>query len=122
MHSERDVYGEQSYTAVLRENARLAKAKTTTVDEFDSNSQIYINVFERKKRLSCFAEISEEVEFIAPEKESNCVDVLSDDSEKGFDFCDLMKTVKSVTKKVKSGKAGSKKKMVLQDCSKQFNI
>lgn len=73
MHSERDVYGDQLYTAVLRENARLAKAKTTTVDEFDSNSQIYINVFDRKSRLSCFSDICEEkeTELFSAEKEMN---------------------------------------------------
>lgn len=71
MHSERDVYASQSYTAVLRENARLASLKTATIDEFESNSQIYINVFERKSRLACFAEISEEPEVFSAEKEMN---------------------------------------------------
>ena len=63
MHSERDVYAKQSYTATLRENARLALAKTQIVDEFDSNSQIYINVFESKSRLSCFVEIPDQADF-----------------------------------------------------------
>lgn len=58
MHSERDIYSNQKYTTVLRENARLAQAKINTVDEFDNNAQIYLNVFERKCRLSVFAEVA----------------------------------------------------------------
>jgi len=90
--------------------------KTDTIDEFDSNSQIYINVFERTTRLGCFAEIHEEVEPISAEKELNNFDILSDDSEKNFeDFGEIMKTVKTVTtlSKKKTGKGGQKKKMVL---------
>lgn len=60
MHSERDVYVNQRHSTVLRENARLAKAKVTTVDEFECDAQIYINVFERKSRLPCFANIATE--------------------------------------------------------------
>jgi len=115
MHSERDVYAEQSYTTVLRENARLAKAKTSTVDEFESNSQIYINVFERKSRLSCFADISEEPEYTLTtgEKEQN-FDILSDDSsDRVFeDFGELAMKVTSISKK-KSGRGQNKKKLVV---------
>ena len=56
MHSERDVYCPQEWATVLRENARLAKAKTATCDEM--NSQIYMNVFELKHRLNCFNQIT----------------------------------------------------------------
>jgi hypothetical protein len=106
----------------LNENKRLAHAKISTVDEVDNNAQIYINVFERKSRLSCFADISEEPEVFSAEKEMNTSDVLSDDSEKTFeDFGELMKTVTTLSKK-KTGKGAHKKKMVLQDMSKSFNI
>jgi hypothetical protein len=106
----------------LRENSRLAKSKTSTIDEFESNSQIYINVFERKTRLACFSEIIEDTEVFSAEKEMNTVDILSDDSDKVFeDFGDLMKTVTTLTKK-KSGKNAPKRKMILQDLSKSFAI
>lgn len=65
MHSERDIYDHQLYDTVLRENSRLARAKINTVDEFDNNAQIYINVFECKSRLSCFSEITDEDASIA---------------------------------------------------------
>lgn len=90
--------------------------KTDTIDEFDSNSQIYINVFERTSRLACFSEIHEDAEPTSAEKEMNNFDILSDDSEKAFeDFGDLMNTVKTVTTltKKKAGKGAHKKKMVL---------
>ena len=57
MHSERDVNAEQSFQTVLRENARLAYEKAKAVD--DANSQVYINVFTRKSRLSCFSGLTE---------------------------------------------------------------
>lgn len=104
---------------MLRENARLAALKIQTIDEFESNSQIYINVFERKTRLQCFQEISEEPETFSAEKEMNNSGFLSDDS--GESFSDLMKTVTTLTAK-KSGKGAPKKKMVLQDMSTKFNI
>lgn len=106
----------------MRENARLAKSKTSTIDEFESNSQIYINVFERKGRLQCFSDVSEDGESLTTEKEMNNSDILSDDSDKVFEnFGDLMKTVTTLTKK-KSGRGAPKKKMILQDLSKSFNI
>jgi len=50
------------------------------------------------------------------------VDILSDDSDKVFeDFGDLMKTVTTQTKK-KSGRGAPKKRMVLQDLSKNFSL
>ena len=60
MHSDRDVYGQQTYATVLRENGRLAKTKACALD--DLNSQIYINVFATKARLRCFAVMSDENE------------------------------------------------------------
>ena len=61
MHSERDVYAAQTYVTVLRENGRLAKAKACALE--DLNSQIYINVFQKKARLSCFMAIDSEHEY-----------------------------------------------------------
>lgn len=89
--------------------------KTDTIDEFDSNSQIYINVFERTSRLPCFSEIHEDTEPTRTEKEMNNLDILSDDSEACEDFGNLMKTVKAETilPKKKPGKGAYKKKMVL---------
>jgi len=84
--------------------------KTDTIDEFDSNSQIYINVFERKARLACFGDIHDETESFSAEKEINNMDILSDDSDKVIeDFGELMKTVTTLTKK-KVGKGASKKR------------
>lgn len=62
MHSERDIYGDQSYQTVLRENTRLAKAKMAKVEvDIDASAQVYINVFSStKSRLSCFANIAAE--------------------------------------------------------------
>lgn len=115
MHAERDVYGEQSYETVLRENARLAKAKTTAIE--DSNSQIYINVFERKTRLSCFVELEEEPEFTFDSADKDCsCDILSDDSDRLFE--DFGVASKTQMIKMKSTKKAPKKKVVLQDLSK----
>jgi len=65
MHSERDIYGDQSYQTVLRENTRLAKAKMAKVEvDVDASAQVYINVFSStKSRLSCFANIAAEDDF-----------------------------------------------------------
>jgi len=106
MHSERDVHSEQLYSTVLRENARLAKAKITTVDEFDSNSQIYINVFERKSRLSCFAGITEDAE----DEVCDFLSKESDESDKLFeDFGMIAKTTQI---KKRPGKQQKKKTVI----------
>lgn len=113
MHSERDIYGDQLYTTALRENSRLAKAKITTVDEFDSNAQIYINVFERKSRLSCFNEITEDVD----DEVCDFLSKESDESDKFFeDFGIIAKTTQI---KKRTGKQ-QKKKTVVQE--PHFNI
>lgn len=124
MHSERNIYGNQLYTTVLRENARLAKAKITTVDEFDSNSQIYINVFERKSRLSVFANIAggEDTSF-ANDKDagSDFLSKGSDESDRLFeDFGEIALKAPTLTKK-KTGKGAHKKKIVLQEVSSSSN-
>ena len=49
----------------MRENGRLAKAKASALE--DLNSQIYINVFARKNRLTCFASLDAVEEDETPE-------------------------------------------------------
>lgn len=119
MHSERDIYAHQLYSTALRENARLAKAKITTVDEFDSNSQIYINVFERKSRLSAFADITvgDDNTSVVNDKDSGA-DYLSkesDDSDRLFeDFGEIAIKAPTLHKR-KTGKGAQKKRIVLQE-------
>lgn len=60
MHSERDIYSNQKYSTVVSENSRLAKAKTDKAVETSASTQIYINIFSGKSRLSCFENITEE--------------------------------------------------------------
>lgn len=74
MHSERDIYGNQTYQTVLTECSRLAKAKTDKVIDTGNSTQIYINIFAGKRRLSCFENMDEETE--VSEKQ----DVLSNSS------------------------------------------
>jgi len=77
MHSERDIYGSQNYSTILSENSRLAKAKTDKTVETSGSTQIYINIFSGKSRLSCFDNITEEDN---SDVISNTQDVLSKNS------------------------------------------
>merc|ERR1711939_1028618 len=102
MHSERNIYGDQSYATVLRECARIAKAKTDKVQETGNSTQIYINIF-AKKRLACFENMAEEENDVTEKQE-----VLSNTSgEKNLfeDFPDFpMKLAKKRSKKLKKTK------------------
>merc|ERR1711977_673261 len=64
MHSERDIYGNQSYQTVLRECTRIAKAKSDKVQETGNSTQIYINIFAAKRRLAIFETIEEDNDVI----------------------------------------------------------
>jgi len=129
MHSERDIYATQDYSTVLRENSRLATAKITTVNEVDANSQIYINVFERRGRLSCFAEICEEGSISDEKCESGmqnqiCYisEYLSKDSDESTDklFEDFGVVMTEQKKKKRPGKATKKRKIIQSDFKAPF--
>lgn len=118
MHSERDIYGNQKYSTMLSENSRLAKAKTDKTVETSVSTQIYINIFSGKSRLSCFENITEE-----DNSDGNSVtqDVLSKnsitDNNKLFDdFGDIPINLKEKDENAKEAKIRSK----FQNSSKEL--
>lgn len=107
----------------------MAKAKIATVDEFDSNSQIYINVFERKSRLSVFAGITVGDDTSCANDKDSGADYLSkgtDESDRLFeDFGEIAIKAPTLHKR-KTGKGAQKKRIVLQEVqssssAKNFN-
>lgn len=99
---------------MLSENSRLAKAKTDKTVETSASTQIYINIFSGKSRLSCFENITEEDN---SDGNSATQDVLSKnsitDNNKLFDdFGDIpIKISKKKTKMQKKPKFGQNSKI-----------